>query len=92
MHSFYTTTGARLNVGPALQPPRPAALLSRTAETEETGHHGMEPGPQRSALSSAVSGASASPAIGTTVTAPLAFTPTQTRDVQKVMTTDVQAK
>ena len=71
MHSFYTTTGARLNVGPASQPPRPAALLSRTAETEETGHHGMEPGPQRSTPSSAVSGASASPAIGTTVTAPL---------------------
>ena len=71
MHSFYTTTGARLSDGPATQPPRPAALPGRTAETEETGHHGMEPGPQRPTLSSAVSGASVSPAIGTTVTAPL---------------------
>ena len=70
MHSFYTTAGARLSDGPASQPPRPPALPSRTAETEDTGHHGTEPGPQRSTLSSAVSGASASPAIGTTVTTP----------------------
>ena len=71
MHSFYATAGARLGGGSESQPARPSAPASRTAETEDTGHHGTEPGPQRSTLSSAVSGASASPAIGTAVTAPL---------------------
>ena len=74
MHSFYTTAGARLGGGSESQPARPTAPASRTAETEDTGHHGTEPGPQRSTPSSAVSGASASPAVGTTVTAPLPST------------------
>ena len=55
----------------------PAAPADRTTETEVTGHHGTEPGPQRIAPTSAVSGARESLMLETAVTA---FSPSACTD------------
>ena len=84
MHSFYTTTGARLSAGPVPQPLRPVAPRSRTAEAEETGHHGMAPGLRRITPSLAVSGANTSPTLETAVTAPLPSAYADGEDAEQV--------
>ena len=71
MHSFYTTTGARLSTGPTAQLGPSATAAGRTAETETTSHRNVGPAPQRPTPPSATPSASGPPSPETAAAVPV---------------------
>ena len=79
MHSFYTTTGARLSAASMTQPGQSATAVDRTTGTETTSHHNVEPPPQRPTPPSAIRGVSGPPSPETAVTTPMPSTCTDSK-------------